>query len=276
MKNVFIFELRRGFGSRGFKIAIVVGIVLAVGQLVTVSIPYSFADVWSAWRNGSSGAVPPSFYTTWIGLTPYSVFTMAFYYSLPLLACIPAADSLCVDIHSGYARQVAIRTGRQTYVIAKLFAVVTAGITVVVVSLAINIVGTACFVPAFFPDPAAGTFFVDSSNMLAELYYRQPLLFIVAFVGLALALAMVCTALSCTLSFAIENRFVVMLAPIVFCLVLQFALQGVSIAGFSPINVISPWQPFDASIVPAVMLFLAFFLIEFASLFVQGCSYEGC
>lgn len=276
MKKILLLETRRAFESWGFRISLAVGLVLAIGQVATISAPYGCADIWSSWRNGDGGTFPPSFYATWIGLTPYSVFTMAYYYAVPLLACLPAADSLCSDIHSGYASCELTRSSRKNYFIGKTIAIALSAVICVDVPLLLNIIATACFVPALSPDPAAGTFFVGSANMLANVYYAEPLAFMAIFVFAAGILAAICATLSCALSFVLSNRFVVMLAPTACCLFIQFATQGLPAAGLAPINAICPWQPADAAIWCVAPLGFIALAATWTTFVLQGRNYEGC
>ncbi len=276
MRTILRMEMRRVFESLSFRIALAVGLVLAIGQVVTISVPYGCADIWSSWRNGDGGTFPPSFYTTWIGLTPYSVFTMAYYYAVPLLACLPAADSLCSDIHSGYALCALARSNRKSYFAGKTAAIALSAVICVDGPLLLNIIATACFVPALPPDPAAGTFFVGSANMLADLYYTEPLAFMAVFVFAAGILAVCCATLSCALSFISSNRFIVMLVPTACCLALQFATQGLPAAGLAPINAICPWQPADAAIWLVAPIGVIALAATLTALVLQGRNYEDC
>ena len=254
MKRAIAYEIKRAFGSGGFAVALFAASALSVAQVAMVSAPFAYSDGWQMWRSGANGAFPPSSYNTWIGLTAYSVFTMMFYYALPLLACFPAASSLCSDVHSGYACQVVSRIGRVRYVASKVFAASLAALVVIVVPLMLNVVATACLVPALWPDSAESTFFVGPSNTLASVFFACPLAFIALFSALAVGLGVACVVLSYALSFLIASRFVVLLIPMAACFALQFALQGSAFAGFAPINAILPFQPQPSIFVVSVGL----------------------
>lgn len=275
MKRAILYEIKRAFCSGGFVVALFVALILSAAQVAMVSAPFAYSDGWQFWRNGVNGAFPPSSYNTWIGLTAYSVFTMMFYYALPLLACFPAASFLCFDVHSGYAYQVVSRIGRARYIASKIFAASLAAIVVIAVPLVLNVVATACFVPALWPDSAEFTFFVDSSNTLASVFFACPLVFITLFSALAVGLGIACVALSYVLSFLIASRFIVLLVPTAVCFVLQFALQGSAFAGFAPINAILPFQPQPSIFVISAGLQVLAIAMLFGITVFQAEHFEG-
>ncbi|WP_456035352.1 hypothetical protein [Senegalimassilia anaerobia] len=275
MKRAILYEIKRAFCSGGFVVALFVALILSAAQVAMVSAPFAYSDGWQFWRNGVNGAFPPSSYNTWIGLTAYSVFTMMFYYALPLLACFPAASFLCFDVHSGYAYQVVSRIGRARYIASKIFAASLAAIVVIAVPLVLNVVATACFVPALWPDSAEFTFFVDSSNTLASVFFACPLAFIALFSALAVGLGVTCVALSYALSFLVSSRFIVLLAPMAACFALQFALQGSAIAGFAPINAILPFQPQPSIFVISAGLQMLAIVALFGVTVLQAKRFEG-
>ncbi len=275
MKRAIAYEIKRAFCSSGFAVALLAAMALCVAQVAMVSVPFAYSDGWQFWRSGANGAFPPSFYNTWIGLTAYSVFTMMFYYALPLLACFPAASSLCFDNHSGYACQVVSRIGRVRYIVSKILAASLAAVVVIAVPLALNVVASACLVPALWPDSAEFTFFVGPSNTLASVFFACPLAFIALFSALAVGLGIACVAFSCALSFLIASRFIVLLAPMAACFALQFALQGSALAGFAPINAILPFQPQPSIFVVSVGLQVLAIVMLFGITVFQAKRFEG-
>ncbi len=275
MKRAVAYELKRAFGSSGFAVALLAALALCAAQVALVSAPFAYSDGWQFWRNGTNGAFPPSAYNTWIGLTAYSVFTMMFYYALPLLTCFPAASSLCFDVHSGYACQAVSRIGHVRYIVSKILAASLAAAVVIAVPLVLNVVTTACLVPALWPDSAESTFFVGPSNTLASVFFACPLAFIALFSALAVGLGITCVALSYALSFLVSNRFIVLLAPMAVCFALQFALQGSAIAGFAPINAILPFQPQPSIFAVSLALQVLAIAALFGVTVLQAKRFEG-
>lgn len=257
-------ELRRAFDNKLFVAALVLGIVLSLAQLVTVVIPYGLSDGWAFWRTGSKGSYPYSIFNSWLGSTPFSLWSVLYFFVLPLTACLPYADSLYTDVRSGYAANVVTRGGIGRYFRAKVIAVfLTAGAVGVVPQL-INLLGTALLVPALQPEPTAGTFFVSPSAMLADLFYLSPWLYTLFFMVLCF---IVCGLMACSclvFSYLVSNRFMVLVAPFLVCAIAFFALGG--LAGYSPINLLNPAQVDTVDISVVLVVYGTLALIEAAFL----------
>lgn len=271
MKN----ELRRACLSPAFAGAILVGVALALANVLLIAFPYATSDVWSAWRAGAKASYPISFHHSWMGQTSFSVTTVMFYWLVPLLACVPFAASLSDDISSHYADQIIVRVGKHRYFSAKLVASAVSAALVVSFPLVLNIAAVACLVPDIPPEPAAGTFYVAPNTMLVDLFYNAPWAYVALFVIMAAVLGSVCAITSCCISFVVRSRLVALLTPFGVCAFIQLAFQGTVLAGFSPLNVILPYQPF-----PSIFLIvcLCFILSSAALLFFfayKGSRYES-
>ena len=256
-------ELRRAFANGLFAAALAIGVALALAQLVTVVVPYGLGEEWAFWRAGSKGAYPNSLFNSWMGATPFSLWSVLYFFVLPLTACLPFADSLYSDMRSGYAANVVTRGGAGRYFRAKALAVfLTAGAVGVAPQL-VNLLGAAMLVPALQPEPTAGTFFISPSAMLADLFYASPWLYVAFFMVLCFA---VCGLIACSclvFAYLVSNRFMVLVAPFLVCAIAFFALGGA--AGYSPINLLNPAQPFSVEL-PVVLAMagaLAIFEVAF-------------
>lgn len=268
-------ELRRACLNPAFAVVLVVGVACALANIFLVAFPYATSDAYSAWRNGVKGGYPASFHHSWMGQTSFSVTTVIFYWLVPLLACVPFAASLSEDIFSRYADQVIVRVGKRRYFAAKLIASAVSSVLAVAMPLIINIAIVACLVPDIPPEPAAGTFYVAPNTMLVDLFYENPWVYAWLFVAMASALAALCAMASCCVSFVVRNRFVVLLAPFGVCAFLQLAFQGTILAGFSPLNVILPYQPFPSIFWVVCLCFVLSCAAALAFFVYKGSRYEG-
>ncbi|MEG0666686.1 hypothetical protein [Gordonibacter sp.] len=233
-------ELRRAFANKLFVAALAIGLALAIAQLVTVVVPYGLGGEWSFWRTGSKGFYPNSLFSSWMGATSYSLWSVLYFFVLPLTACLPYADSLYADVRGGYAANIVSRGGAGRYFRAKVIAVFLTAGTVGVVPQLVNLLGTALLVPTLQPEPSAGTFFISSSAMLGDLFYSSPWLHTAFFMVFCFV---ICGLMACSclvFSYLVANRFMVLIAPFLTCAIAFFALGG--LAGYSPINLLNPAQ----------------------------------
>ena len=99
-----------------------------------------------------------SLYNVWIGsLVGDLLFTTVFYFILPLAAALPFSFSLLDENRNGYLRQMSLKKGQQRYYLAKYLVTFCSGFLLAVIPLVINIIITACYIPAYTPpqvDPA--------------------------------------------------------------------------------------------------------------------------
>ncbi len=242
MSSILKIELRRAFINKIFLIALALGLCFAIAHLLVVVIPYGVGDAWAAWRTGTKGSYPFSVYNTWLGATGYSIFTTLYYFILPLIVCLPYADSLYMDITSGYAANVISRIGKTRYFAAKAIAVFLSAGIVAILPLVINFLTAALFVPLLMPDPLAGTFPVSPRSMFADLFYTAPIAYLCIFGMLTFVVAGIVACLCLVFSYLLANRFIVLIAPFLLCVISYFVLTGSGLAGYSPINLLIPAQ----------------------------------
>lgn len=273
--RVFANELRCAFLNKLFLAALGAGLFLAVLQFAFVGFAYATSETWNMWREGTGGVYPPSLFSTYMGMTSYSVFTVIFYYLLPVIACIPYGESVCASVERGYASQMVVRSGRLCYFISKAVSAGLAGGAAVTIPLVVNYVLTACFVPALPPEPAAMTFLVPPFSMLADLFYEHPVFYVIVFFGLAFLLAFWAALTSSALGFLMSNKYVVVLVPLAICVVLQFVLQGSAFAGLSPLDAILPYQPYFAKFWHVICVACFAMVLSSGCLVLKSVRYEG-
>lgn len=95
-----------------------------------------------------------SLYNVWIGsISGDLFFTTIFYFILPLAATLPFSFSLSDESKSGYLRQMTLKKGQMRYYFAKYIVTFTSGFLLAAIPLLINVIITACYIPAYKPDP---------------------------------------------------------------------------------------------------------------------------
>ena len=274
MKSAIRLELIRAFKNKLFLFALAVGLILAIANVILIALPASFSEAMWDVSPSFKTQQPPSFFSHWIGLTPFTITTSIFYYILPLLACIPYGASLCSDITSRFSSQLVTRVGRLRYFTAKALSAVLVAGTTLVVPLFVNIVFVACLLPQIMPGPSTHLYAVMANSMLADFFYERPWAYIWVFLALTFFGAGLFGLLSTTLSFFIHNPFIVTLAPFLFCLALQFATQGTILEGFTPLNSLQPSQPYPAVFWIVISLMVLTFVLLAVVIARKGACYE--
>ncbi|MDR0514075.1 MAG: hypothetical protein LBG81_02790 [Coriobacteriaceae bacterium] len=242
--------------NRMFVLALAIGLLLAALQVMSVVVPFAFSDVWAPVRNGMKGVWPHSFYSSWIGVTGYSVFSTLYYFMLPLLVCLPHASSLYADLKAGYTGNVHTRVKASYYYFAKMTAVFLSAGAVSVVPLVANLLATMLFLPLVLPDPVAGIFF-SGARMWLDVYYSSPNLYIVLYLLLTFFVSGIIAWCAVSFGFLVSNGFMVLVAPFVCCVFLSFVGGASLLTRYAPISLLSPYAG-NATQILWVIVFYAF------------------
>lgn len=118
----------------------------------------------------------------------------------------------------------------------------TSGTFVIIVPLLTNFILSACFVPAFRPEPYADLYYgVPVTYLWSSLYVTHPLLYVLLYILLAGVMAGMWATVGVSLAFLVQNRFVVMILP--YLLLLFFHVMWSHFAG-SILNLQIQLSPF--------------------------------
>lgn len=255
MSAITRFELRRAFGSWGFKATFAAALALSAAQLVSVPLQYATSDLWSTWRSGVQ-TMPPNVWSSWLGATSYSTWSVLYYYLMPLLCCAPHGSSLCFDIRSGYITELVTRVPSSSYLRAKALSTCLSATVIAVVPQLLNLLGTMMLVPMLEPDPAAGIYAVTSVSALAQLFYTHPVWYFMLYMALDAAVASLLSCLSLVLAFAIRQRFLVLTLPFLASIVSGFLLFSFGLACYAPASLMEPYQSMPGLNMPVAVLLL--------------------
>lgn len=247
-------EIKRALIGKSFKIALVIGIAIAAAAAFSaISTEFYRWDIWDKyWINpdGTMNKNPQiavsTLYRCWIGGN-YSAFSIAFYYLLPILASLPFSWSLAGEIKSGYRKLSLVRCGRIKYYFSKYLSAFISGALIAAVSLIINFIVVACFVPARMPDPGESIWYgVFMTSFCSRLFYTAPLLYSALIMLIDIIFAGLWAALCLSLGFYIKNKAAVIILPYIMLLLHQFLCTLVSAYRFyielSPFNYLKGYE----------------------------------
>lgn len=154
-------------------------------------------------------------FNTWIvtdasNVAPYRAL---FFLLLPLLATIPHAWSLGSDQRSGYAGQMLVRTSRASYLGAKAGATFISAALVAAIPLLVDLLMLACFLPAYTPDVTELMVGIGQEELWSELFFTEPLRYVICNVLLAMTLCGLWATLVMALSPLLGNRALSLVVP---------------------------------------------------------------
>ena len=110
-----------------------------------------------------------------------------------------------------------LKKGQMRYYFAKYIVTLTSGFLLAAIPLLINVIITACYIPAYKPDPLeqlySGQYY---GQYLANIFYSEPFAFMIIFILIPGLFCGLWADLSMCLSFFIKNKFFVVIIPYLF------------------------------------------------------------
>lgn len=261
MRRIIVIELKRALLNKMFFVAVLLGTIFAVFQVVFEALPYAFTT------NLFPDQYPPSVFNSCMGLT-LGIWQYVFYMVFPILASIPYAGSYLQDNKTGVVKNIYLRTKRYQYLTAKLLAVFLSGGLATFIPILINYFLVSLCVPAVTPHAATGFFLIFAQSTGAEIFYTMPHLYVLLFAILLFFAAgiLACTALA--FSFFIKYTYVVVLTPFLLFLAISYASSLISYS--FPTNIshwIVPSQSFAPLNLPVVIGELSIILLVSISVY---------
>ncbi len=247
--RVFTEELRRGIGSWRFAAALIIGATIASLHAALFVVPESqnqemYIELIQH---------PMTAYGRWMGGWAETMFPFLYFYLQPLLCCLPFSDSLWSDRKSGWAQQIAVRSSRRTYLLAKMAACSISATLVALIPLLLNFYLAALFLPVFQPEPSSALYPIHAYSMWSDLFYANAPLYLASY---ALLIAITVSLLAClpiAITSWVRNGFILACSSFLLCTILQFLFAG-DLMGtedyvfLSPVTFMQPYQPFHSGI----------------------------
>lgn len=276
MKNTLKTELRLAFHNRFFWVSFLLMTAFSVFGVIFMEIAREQGfEMWREFRFDENGNPLQSFflpatslYCKWLGGDAGQFTTATFYFLVYLVCTVPFSWSLVSEKQSGYEAHMVLSAGKPAYYLSKYVSSFVSGAFVVAVPLLVNFVLSACFVPAFRPEPYADMYFgVSSTYLLGDLFVSHPLFYVAFYILLAGFMAGLWATVGVSLAFLAQNRFVVMICP--YLLLLFFHVLWTSFAGpvlgiyvqLSPIYFIIPRALGYSNSGWAILLWIAAILV---------------
>mgnify|MGYP001178155547 CR=1 FL=1 len=215
MSAIYKNEIKRAFKSTGMGISLLVGCGLAIWHVISVIIPtHKFLISSSEFFTGDPLYIQEGLFYNWMGIVLFPVQSYIFFMIIPLLAVMPFGSSFFEDRSSGYLVNVCTRIKKEEYFKAKYLAVFLSGGVVVVIPLILNLALSALFLPMLIPDNGCNTT-ITCKSMGYELFYRQPILYILMFILINLIFAGLFATISLSCSYYFDHKFGVVIGPFV-------------------------------------------------------------
>lgn len=261
MKNILQIELKRAFINKGFLIALLTGLMICLWHFFEYIFPCVFDS--SIFIGDGKSYFPPSSYNWWIGGNYVPIQSYLYFLILPIFATIPYGNSYIVDEKIGLLKNIFIRTQKGKYLLSKYIAVFLSGAVAVVVPLIVNFYLTALVLPSILPDTASGNSVVYSNFKWGDIFYTKPLLFILLHILIVFVFSGFIATIALALSSLINNRYVVIFAPMIIYVFLSSLADITQINELNLMGIINPTQGYGSTaivIIYSVVLFIFTFV----------------
>lgn len=270
-------ELRKALKNKIFYATILVAIGITILSLIYSLSIYKKSNIGiDEYAKANSIVYNPDVQTNilfneWIGGEGGSLGTVIYYFIFPILCALPYGWSFCTEKKNGYRKTIIVQSGKKEYFVAKYIATFISGGLVMVLPLIANFMMTACFFPAVKPFVVYDIYYaVFPKNMMAELFYSRPFLYVFLYLCIDFIFCGILTCLCISAATFIRQKYVVMIIPFLLCLGINFFMNSTydnSKSGYkelSPFYFLKPIQsryPSTFAIVGGMALIL--FIITF-------------
>ena len=269
MNRLYRSELRRAFRSIGMKVALVLGCVLAIWNVIKIIIPlHNMLYSLSSEFKQDPLFIPEGLFNNWMGVTLYPIQSYIFFMIIPLLATLPFGSSYYEDQKSGYIKSVCTRIDRLSYLKAKYFAVFISGGCTVAIPLILNLVLSAMYLPMIKPDSACNTS-IFSTSMFYQLFYSHPLLYNLMFIFIDFVFGGIIATIALSYTYYTEYRFSVLIAPFVLYFFLYSLTNLLDKTQYSPFYLLNAGASGN-HFYYYIIMFVTFFLLSYVLFIKKG------
>lgn len=231
MKN----ELSRAFHNRLMAVALLIGAAITVSHVLFHVLPLS--------KYIMSGSYPLTVFQHWLGGESSSAQPAMYYMIVPLISAMPYLSTLYEDRKTGYVKNIFTRTSRSGYYVSKYTVTFLSAGTVAILPLILNFLLCAMILPATVPQASTGLYPIYSTSIMGELFYTEPYAYLGVYLALNFVFFGLLATVGLTVSFAVDNVFVVSLSPFMLYLIVFGVTQLTGMHSYCPYGFLRPSQP---------------------------------
>lgn len=257
MRGYMRMELRRAFCSTKFIIAFSVAMGICIWHFVENVVPLG-----QYMGMNFKGEYPHSAFAKWIGGEWGSLQPTLYYLIVPILCAVPYGRSFYFDTKSGFIVQMITRGKKKAYIAAKFISSFFTGAVIAVVPLLFNFLLTNTVVPSIMPQSGIGHFPIGDENMMSELFYSHPFLYLFLYLMLDAVFFGMLNIISLWAVSFVSNGFWIVLMPFLFYTFIFCIARLVNQEQFAPVFFLRPCQPCSPDASNVLLEFLILFALN--------------
>lgn len=238
MFNYIRIELRRAFKGQKMLIALAIGCVVAVAQIIVDIFPYM-----KYLRSDVYNSFPMTVFQKCMCLINGSMFPVYYYMYMPILAAIPYATTLYKDRKSGYTKQIFTRIKKSNYYVAQYIAAFLSAGIIAVIPQIINVMIIALILPSIQPYVGIGYVGVFDDAIFSEIYYKSSYTYILLYMIIDFVFYGVLNMLALSVSIFANGRFSVIMSSFIIFEVIELIMDLSGHAALEPSSFVRAAQP---------------------------------
>lgn len=284
MSTILKIELKKAIKNKGFAIAIIIGMILAVLSLIyciniykrDINATVDYAEKFNIVYNPDTAS--HTIFNKWIGGEGNSLGTSVYFFIFPLLIALPYGWSYSSEKKSGYRKAMIVHCGKKNYYISKYIATFISGGLAMVIPMVFSIIITSCYFPAVKPFVLYDVYYgVFGYDLMSKLYYTYPFLYLFLYLLIDFVFCGILACLCMTAALIIKQKPLVMIMPMALCMGIDYCSKFIynykfrhgylNIKNTSPIRYLKPCsgQPASITIIgcTALILFIITFVVTY-------------
>lgn len=194
----------------GMKAAVLLSLILAIWEFISVSLPASITNAYELYPNGNWG-VPYDLWSNWLGGEMLSLPSYLYRLLLPVLSVLPFATSYSTDT-KGYHYQLLSRTNKGSYLRSKIFAVWCGAGIASILPLLFSFLFATAVLPLRGPNRVSMNL-VGSNQIFGELFAKTPLLYLTLWILVIFVFCGSIAFIALFISLFVKNTFIIMITP---------------------------------------------------------------
>jgi len=261
-------ELRKAFSGWKFAITLLIMCLISAGSAVYV-ITGSLHTVIKEGTNPMLGVA--SVYSFWIGNDWNSWCSSLFFFVFPLAAVMPGGLSLYKEKKTNYTAQMLIRENENVYYLHKYLAAFISGGVIICLPVMLNIAIVALRFPFRTPDLNYDIYYkLQPFSFGSGLFYTLPWLYLILRLAVIFLYSGLCSVLSTSITFICKNRYVILFAPVILFMVVNFSNMALQVPyELSPIKFLGAGNTYIVS-TPVVLGEAGILLLASLAMFFFG------
>lgn len=271
---MFFIELKRALKRKSFLIALTIGMILCIGDILQNNMFYiersflnCYSDTYYQDFMHSFVASPVGFFA----LINSTEITNLFVSLIPILCAVSFGDSYLEDLNSGFLKNILMRYPKTKYLNIKFLVNFTISGITIALPLLIQLIFLLITHPLIKPYKLYDAVFVGDFNI--NLYLNHPVLYILLWVFIAFIFSGIIGNIALSISIINRNKFIAVVAPFILTMVVHILFSLLGLKCYSVVGFLT-FSESGLKVYHLVITFIVMFLLTYVPFYLGGKSNE--